>query len=137
VRVDIWSDLVCPWCYVGKRRFERALDRFPHRDQVQTVHRAFQLNPGIPKGETSKRQDVLRSKYALSQAEADALDARMAQTAAADGLEYNLSGILTGNTADAHRLLHLAQEHQLQADVLERLYRAYFTEKLPSSTRTR
>ena len=86
MRVDIWSDLVCPWCYVGKRRFERALERFPHRDQVQTVHRAFQLNPGIP------RRDFEASGCAAIEVRTvagrgDALDARMAQTAAADGLE--------------------------------------------------
>lgn len=129
MRVDIWSDIVCPWCYVGKRRFEAALARFDNRDAVEVVHRSFQLNPAAPRGRTSSRREMLMQKYALTLAQAEQMDARMTQTAAADGLEFNLQGTLTGNTFDAHQLVQLARAHGRQDALLERLYRAYFTEQ--------
>jgi predicted DsbA family dithiol-disulfide isomerase len=130
MRIDIWSDVVCPWCYVGKRRFERALDAFEDRASVQVVHRSFQLDPSRPKGQTQKRREMLMAKYSLSAAQVESLDARMEQTAAAEGLEYHLGqdGV-TGNTFDAHRLVHLAAAHGRQDAAVERLFRAYFTER--------
>jgi predicted DsbA family dithiol-disulfide isomerase len=129
VRVDIWSDLVCPWCYVGKRRFEKALTRFDDRDEVHVVHRSFQLNPAAPRDRTSNRREMLMQKYRLSPAQVEERDARMTQTAAAEGLEFRLEGTVTGNTFDAHQLVHLARAHGLQDPVLERFFRAYFTEQ--------
>jgi len=129
MRVDIWSDLVCPWCYVGKRRFEKALARFDNRDKVQIVHRSFQLNPAAPRDHTSNRREMLMQKYGLSPAQAAEMDTRMTRTAAAEGLDFHLDGTLTGNTFDAHRLVHLAHAHGLQDQVIERLYRAYFSEQ--------
>jgi predicted DsbA family dithiol-disulfide isomerase len=129
VRVDIWSDLVCPWCYVGKRRFENALARFDNRDEVQVVHRSFQLNPAAPRDRASNRREMLMQKYRLSPTQAAEMDARMTQTAAAEGLEFHLEGTLTGNTFDAHQLVHLAHAHGLQDAIVERFYRAYFTDQ--------
>ena len=128
MRIDIWSDVVCPWCYLGKRRFEHALEAFDDRAGVQVVHRSFQLDPARPKGQTQKRREMLMSKYHLTAAQVLALDVRMEQTAAADGLEYHMGDGVTGNTLDAHRLLHLAADRGVQNAVLERFYRAYFTE---------
>ena len=129
MRVDIWSDIVCPWCYLGKRRFERALEAFEDRAEVHVVHRSFQLDPTRPKGQTQNRREMLMSKYHLAAAQVAAMDTRMEQTAAADGLEYHLrpDGV-TGNTYDAHRLLHLAAARGRQDATLDRFYRAYFTE---------
>jgi len=129
MRVDVWSDLVCPWCYVGKRRFERALGAFAHRDDLHIVHRSFQLDPRSPRGSSSPRRAVLMAKYRLTDAEAEAMDARMTQTAAAEGLEYHLTGGVTGNTFDAHQVVHLGAAHQCQDAVVERLFRAHFTER--------
>ena len=129
MRVDVWSDLVCPWCYVGKRRFEKALARFDDRDQVQVVHRSFQLNPAAPRDATSSRREMLMRKYRLSPEQVAEMDARMTQTAAAEGLEFNLEGTVTGNTFDAHQLVHLAKARGLDDALVERLYRAYFTEQ--------
>jgi predicted DsbA family dithiol-disulfide isomerase len=130
VRIDVWSDLVCPWCYIGKRRLERALSGFAHRDQVEVVHRSFQLNPSAPAGKTSKRREMLMTKYGRSAAEVVELDARMEERAAQDDLEFHLSaGGLTGNTFDAHRLVHLGLARGIQDAVVERLFRAYFTEE--------
>jgi len=129
MRVDVWSDLVCPWCYVGKRRFEKALARFDDRDQVQVVHRSFQLNPAAPRDATSSRREMLMRKYQLSPDQVMEMDARMTQTAAVEGLEFNLEGTVTGNTFDAHQLVHLAEARGLQDAVVDRLFRAYFTEQ--------
>jgi predicted DsbA family dithiol-disulfide isomerase len=128
MRVDIWSDIVCPWCYLGKRRFERALEAFEERADVEVVHRSFQLDPTRPKGVTQNRREMLMSKYHLSAAQVATMDARMEQTAAAEGLEYHLGDGVTGNTFDAHRLLQLAADRSRQDATLERFYRAYFTE---------
>jgi len=129
MRIDIWSDLVCPWCYVGKRRFERALETFEHRDDVQIAHRSFQLDPTSPPGQTHPRRQVLMKKYGWSEAQAQQMDERMIQTAAAEGLEFRLTGGVTGNTFNAHRVVHLAGDHGSQNAVVERLYRAHFTEQ--------
>ena len=129
MRIDIWSDIVCPWCYIGKRRFERALHAFEHPDEVEVVHRSFQLDPAVPKGSVRNHRDVLMSKYGLSESQAAAAQARMERTAAEEGLEFHLVGGVTGNTFDAHRLLHMAKDHGIQDAVIERLYRAHFTEQ--------
>jgi predicted DsbA family dithiol-disulfide isomerase len=132
MRIDIWSDIICPWCYIGKRRFERALATFAHRDAIgpgHIVHRSFQLNPSFPKEKTPLRRGALMSKYGLTEAQARDMDAKMERTAAAEGLEYHLDGGVTGNTFDAHRLVHLAGARGVQDQVIERLYRAYFTEQ--------
>ena len=129
MQVDIWTDVVCPWCFIGKRRFEKALAAFPHRDQVRVTHRSFQLDPHMPKGTTQPQRDVLVKKYGMPPAQVDGMMQQVERTAAAEGLEYHLVGGKTGNTHDAHRLLHLAHEKGVQDAVLERLYRAHFTEQ--------
>jgi len=130
MRVDVWSDLVCPWCYIGKRRLEAAISGLSEQDHVEVVHRSFQLNPSAPPGRTAKRRDMLMAKYGRSAAEVEAMDFRMEQTAAADHLEYHLSAEgLTGNTFDAHRLVHLARDRGRQDAVVERFFHAYFTEQ--------
>jgi predicted DsbA family dithiol-disulfide isomerase len=127
MRVDIWSDIVCPWCYVGKRRFETALAAYD-ANPVEVVHHSFQLNPDAPRDSTTDRRAMLMRKYRLTEARVDELDAQMTQLAAEEGLQYRLAGTVTGNTLDAHQLVHLARETGRQDAMLERLYRAYFSE---------
>jgi len=127
MRVDIWSDIVCPWCYVGKRRFETALAAFDAAT-IEVVHHSFQLNPAAPRDRTTDRRQMLMQKYRLTEARVDELDAQMTHLAAAEGLQYRLEGTVTGNTFDAHQLVHLAHEHGRQDAMLERLYHAYFSE---------
>jgi predicted DsbA family dithiol-disulfide isomerase len=128
MRVDIWSDIVCPWCYVGKRRFESALAAFDAGEDVEIFHRSFQLDPSAPRGRTSSRQEMLMKKYRLTPEQMAATDARMTQLAAEEGLDYHLEATVTGNTRDAHQLVHLAREEARQDAMIERLYRAYFSE---------
>ena len=127
--IQIWSDIVCPWCYVGKRRFESALAAFDRAADVTVAHRSFQLDPTAPRGQTADRRQMLMRKYGWSDAQADEMDARMVQIAAIEGLEYHLDGGVTGNTIDAHQIVHLAKAQGRQDEALERLYRAHFTER--------
>lgn len=129
MEVEIWSDVVCPWCYLGKRRFEQALTSFEHRDKVQVTYRSFQLDPGTPPGVTTPTVEVLAEKYSMSAAQAEQAQRQMEQRAAADGLTFRMSGLRSGNTRDAHRLLQLAKAAGRQDELMERLQRAYFTEQ--------
>lgn len=128
MRVEIWSDIVCPWCYLGEHRFGKALDAFPHNDQVEVVHRSFQLDPAAPADDPPLAVDMLRSRYGMSAEQVRETMTRIEGLAAADGLEYHLAGTRSGNTFDAHRLVHFAADRGLQAELRTRLYRAYFTE---------
>jgi predicted DsbA family dithiol-disulfide isomerase len=130
VKVEIWSDVVCPWCYVGKRQFEDALSRFPHADQVEVVWRSFELDPNSPAKVGVPMSEILQRKYGMSAADAEAANRRMTDLAASLGLEYHLDDVQAGNTFDAHRLIHLASEHGLGDAMKERLFAAYFTESL-------
>jgi predicted DsbA family dithiol-disulfide isomerase len=128
MHVEIWSDVVCPWCYIGKRRFEAALARFPHRDEVQVVYRSFELDPNAPRGSNQSTQQVLASKYGVSLQQAAAMNDRVNRLAAEEELEYHLDRARYANTFDAHRMIHLAGAHRLQHAAKERLMRAYFTD---------
>jgi predicted DsbA family dithiol-disulfide isomerase len=128
MQVDVWVDLICPWCYLGKHRFERALAAFPHRDQVKVVQRSFQLDPTMPRGKAGKQVEVLMRKYRMSEAQVRARQAHIEQLAQAEGLQLHLADTLTGNTFDAHRLVHLGRSHGVDGPLIERLYRAHFTE---------
>jgi predicted DsbA family dithiol-disulfide isomerase len=128
VRIEVWSDVVCPWCYIGKRRLETALERFPHRDQVEVVWRSFQLDPSIPEGETHPTLPALAAKYGTSEDAMRANMARVEQLAADEGLTYDLANGISGNTLRAHELLHAAAEKGLGDKVKERLLHAHFEE---------
>lgn len=128
MHVEIWSDIACPWCYVGKRRFEAALEAFEHRDQVTVTWRSFELDPGAPAQRTGERAAYLAEKYGVTVDEARAMEDRMTQTAAADGLDFRFDIARSGNTFDAHRVVHLAAAHGVQDEVKERLLRGYLTE---------
>src|SRR6185369_89050 len=103
MQVEIWSDVVCPWCYLGKRRFERALADFEHRDQVQVVHRSFELDPGAPQGVTTPTVDRLAVKYGMSPAQADQAQRQMEERAAADGLTFRMGGLQSGRSGPGLR----------------------------------
>jgi predicted DsbA family dithiol-disulfide isomerase len=129
MEVEIWADIVCPWCYLGKRHFERALDSFDHRDKVQVVYRSFELDPAAPQGVTTPTVDLLAQKYRMSPDQARQAQRQMEERASADGLTFRMDGLRSGNTRDAHRLLHLAKSSGRQSELMERLQRAYFTEQ--------
>ena len=133
LRVDIWSDIACPWCYVGKRRFENALRRFPERDAVEVVWRSFELDPSAPKRRDGSVSYATRlaKKYGVPQARSEAMIRHMTDIAKSEGLNIDFDRVQPGNTFDAHRLLHLAREHGMADALKERLFAAYFSEGEP------
>jgi predicted DsbA family dithiol-disulfide isomerase len=128
MHVEIWSDIACPWCYIGKRRFESALAGFEHRDEVQVMWRSFELDPDAPRERPGERAAHLAAKYGSSIEQARAMERRMTGVAAGEGLEFRFDIARDGRTFDAHRLLHLAGAHGLQDALKERLMRAYLGE---------
>ena len=131
MKVEIWSDVVCPWCYIGKRRFEQALAGFAHRDEVEVVWRSFELDPHAPAERTGGYAEHLAAKYGRTLEQAQQMLDSMTATAAAEGLDLRFDLARPGSTFDAHRLLHLAGERGVQDAVKERLVRATFTEGEP------
>lgn len=130
--VDIWSDIACPWCYVGKRRFEAALARFAHRDAVVVTWHSFELDPHAPRVHQDDLSYAARlaRKYGTSVQQAAGMIANMTKVGAAEGLDLRFERVRTGNTFDAHRVLQLARQRgpHVQHAVKERLLRAYMTE---------
>ena len=128
MHVEIWSDIACPWCYVGKRRFEAALAAYPHRDDVRVTWRSFELDPGAPGERLEGGATHLAQKYGVSREQALEMEANMTAVAAGDGLDFRFDRLRPGNTFDAHRVLHLAAALGLQDAMKERLMRAYLTD---------
>jgi predicted DsbA family dithiol-disulfide isomerase len=128
MQVEIWSDVVCPWCYVGKRRFETALSRFPDADRVDVVWRSFELNPAAPPTHEGDYVTRLAAKYRVGGPEAQAMIDRMTAAGTDEGLDLRFDRARPGNTFDAHRLLHLARDRGVQDALKERLLSATFTE---------
>jgi predicted DsbA family dithiol-disulfide isomerase len=131
MRVDIWSDVVCPWCYVGKARFEKALSGFEHRDDVEVVFHSFELDPGYPKdkrGETNLQ--MLSEKYGMPADQARQAEGRVAGLAHAEGIGFN-SERPVGNTFDIHRVLHLGLDKGVQPELMSAVNEAYFAQARP------
>jgi predicted DsbA family dithiol-disulfide isomerase len=128
MHVEIWSDIACPWCYVGKRRFEAALAAFEHRDEVTVTWRSFELDPSAQRERDVDSATHLAEKYGMTREQARASQQRVADVAAGDGLDMRFDLARGGNTFDGHRLVHLAEAHGMQEAMTERLMRAYFTE---------
>jgi len=135
LRVDIWSDIACPWCYIGKRRFETALSQFPHAQQVSVHFRSFELDPSAPprRDPTQTQAERLAAKYGMTEQEAQQRIDHVVSLAAAEGLTFDPIHQQSGNTLDAHRLIHLAYKHNLGNELKERLLRAYHCEGVAMS----
>lgn len=128
LEINVWSDIVCPWCAIGKHRLEKALAQFRHRDEVNVVWRAFELDPTAPPVQEGDNAERLARKYGKTRSEALAMMKQVEDTAAKDGLELHLTTARSGNTFDGHRILHLAAERGLQGAVKDRFLRGYMTE---------
>ena len=131
MRIEIWSDIACPWCYIGKRRFEAALAAFEHRDEVQVQWRSFELDPEAPRERPQDGASHLAAKYGTSREQAVAMQERLSSIAAEEGLAYRLDIARGGSTFDAHRLIRLGAAHGLQDALEERFFRAYLCEAEP------
>jgi len=128
VDVEIWSDIACPWCYIGKRRFEAALAEFEHRDEVRVTWRSFELDPDAPRERVGDRAERLAQKYGMTIERAREAEQQLTEVAAGEGLGFRFDIARSGSTFDGHRVVHLAAEHGLQDAMKERLLRAYFIE---------
>lgn len=128
MKVEIWSDVVCPWCYIGKRRFESALAQFDHADEVEVIWRSFELDPGAARVQTEPQAERLAKKYGVSLEQVKAMNARLIGEARKERLDFHLEEAIGGNTFDAHRLIHLAAGSGRADAMKERLMKAYFTE---------
>ena len=130
MKIEIFSDVVCPWCAIGKHRFEAALGEFSHADEVDVHWRAFELDPSAPTVPDPGVDTAahLAAKYGMTREAAVASQEKLAAMAALDGLDFHFEKTKRGNTFDAHRLLHYAYEVGLQDELKERLFVAYFTE---------
>src|SRR6476661_8694704 len=128
MKIEIWADVACPWCYVGKRRFERALEQFDGRDQVEIVFRSYELDPRAPRVQPLPAPEVLARKYRVSVEQANAMNERLKGEGKKEGLELAPEKIRMTNTFDAHRLIHYAAVSGKRAEMVDRLFHAYHVE---------
>lgn len=135
MKIEVWSDFVCPFCYIGKRRLEQALEPFPHREDVEIVFRSFELDPNAPNETPLTIHEIIANKYGISLEEAKRANADIGRQAEAVGLTFRFDTMKPTNTFDAHRLAQYANEKGKLQDVVERLFYAYFTESKRISDR--
>lgn len=126
VKVDIWSDIACPWCYIGKRRFERALADFPHRDEVEVSWHSYQLDPSLPEHYDGTEAQYLATRKGMPESQVHQMFEHVTEQAAGEGLRYDFDSLVVANSMRAHQLLHLAKEHGAGAEVKESLLSAHF-----------
>ena len=130
MKVEIWSDVMCPFCYIGKRKFENALNQFTHKDEVEVVWKSFQLNPEMKTDPKKNTIEHLAEAKGWSYQQAQEATQYVTDVAQKVGLTYNMDKAVVANSFDAHRFSHLAKQHGLQDAAEERLFKAYFTEGL-------
>ncbi|GID28355.1 DsbA family oxidoreductase [Paractinoplanes brasiliensis] len=130
VVIDVWSDVVCPFCYLGNAVLKEAIEQFPHGSSVEVRYHSFQLNPGFPAGDAVLADDYLARSYGMPKAQIEGSHAQLAARGAQSGLDYKFETAMMVNTLDAHRMIHLAKEHGRELTMVDRLFRAEFTEGL-------
>lgn len=128
MKIEIWSDVMCPFCYIGKRKFEAALAQFAHRDEVEIVWKSFQLAPDLEVTKPTDCYTYLAEAKGQTRDWSVQMHNMVTQTAKSVGLDYRFDRAVVANTTDAHRLIQLAKTHQLGDQAEERLFKAYFTE---------
>ncbi|WP_127503559.1 DsbA family oxidoreductase [Actinoplanes solisilvae] len=128
--VDVWSDVVCPFCYLGNAVFKEAVEQFPHGSAVQVRYHSFQLNPGFPAGQAIPADEYVAGQYNMPKSQLEASHAQLTTRGAQAGLDYRFSETLMVNTLDAHRMIHLAKAHDRELSMVERLFKAEFTDGL-------
>ncbi|MCU1394416.1 MAG: disulfide bond formation protein DsbA [Ilumatobacteraceae bacterium] len=126
VLIEIWSDVACPWCYIGKRRFEAALERFAHRDEVDLVWRSFQLDPTLPEHYDGTELDYLSTRKGMPRDRVTQMFEHVTEQAAGVGLHYDFAHVVVANSFLAHRFLHLAKDAGVADAVKEQLLSAHF-----------
>ncbi len=128
MKIEIWSDVMCPFCYIGKRKFELALKEFPHRDEVEIIWKSFQLDPSIQTDTNKSAYQFLAERKGISNEQAIQMHSNVTNIAKEVGIEFNFEKAVVANSFDAHRFSHLAKQKGLQNEAEESLFKAYFTE---------
>ncbi len=126
--IEIWSDIACPFCYIGKRRFERALAQFEGKDEVSVTWRSFQLDPTLETDPSISAVESLAEKKGWSLEQTRQAQAYVTQMATGEGLAYDFDRQVVANTFDAHRFTHFAKQHGKQIEAEEAIFHAYFTQ---------
>lgn len=126
MKVEIWSDIACPWCYIGKRRFEAALEKFEHKDQVEVHWRSYQLDPTLPEHYDGTETQYLSQMKGMPEPQVRQMFDHVKAQAAGEGLAYDFDRIVVANSFTAHCFLHLAKEHDLGAEAKEALLSGHF-----------
>ncbi|HEX7201690.1 MAG TPA: DsbA family oxidoreductase [Arthrobacter sp.] len=126
MKIEIWSDVACPWCYIGKRRFEAALAAFPHRDAVEVAWRSYQLDPTLPEHYDGTELDYLSTRKGMPPQQVSQMFDHVAREARGEGLNYRFDSVVVANSFTAHRLIHLAAAHGKQDAAKERLLSDHF-----------
>ncbi|WP_296703013.1 DsbA family oxidoreductase [Algoriphagus sp.] len=128
MKIEIWSDVVCPFCYIGKRKLEKALDKFPHKDQVEIEWKSFQLNPDLKSDPSLNSLEYLSKSKGWSMAQTLQITEQVVDMAKSEGLDFHMEKTVVANTKNAHRLIHLAKKTGKGEAMKERLLKAYFTD---------
>ncbi len=126
MKIEIWSDVACPWCFIGKRRFEAALAEFPHRESVEVQWRSYQLDPGLPEHYDGTELEYLSTRKGMAPQQVSQMFEHVAEQARGEGLEYRFDNVVVANSFTAHRLIHLAAAHGKQDPAKERLLSDHF-----------
>ncbi|MGM7636082.1 DsbA family oxidoreductase [Bacillus sp. Hm123] len=130
MKIEIWSDFVCPFCYIGKRRLEKALEQFPHKDEVDVVYKSYELDPNAKQEDEQHIYEALAEKYGTSVEQAKQMTENVKRQAAETGLPFNFDNMRSVNTFRAHRLAKYAKEQGKEKEMVERLLKAYFTDSM-------
>lgn len=128
MKVEIWSDVFCPFCYIGKRRFENALSKFEDKEKVEVIFRSFELNQDAPKINNKNIHEAIAEKYGMTIDEAKSNNDNIINQAKLLGLDYNFDDLVLTNSFDAHRMTHYAKEFGKNVEMSEALFKAYFTD---------
>lgn len=130
MKIEVWSDFICPFCYIGKRRLESALNQFEYKDEVELIFRSFELDPNSKKKFDENIHEIIAKKYGISIEQAKASNNQIVAQAKAIGLNYNFDDLIPTNTFDAHRLSHYAKIEGKANELAERILKAYFVDSL-------
>ena len=126
MKIEIWSDVMCPFCYIGKKNFEQAIDQLPFKDEVEVEWKSFQLDPTLQTAETKTTAEYFREKKGFPEEQAKQMTAQVVQMGKASGIEFNFEKALITNTFPAHKILHLAKKHGKSSEMEEELFKAHF-----------
>lgn len=130
MKIDIWSDIACPFCYIGLTQLKQAIAAFPHAEKLQLVQHSFELDPDAPKVATESMAGMLARKKGMPTEQVDQMLAQVTESAKANGLRFEVDAAKIVNTFDGHRLIHFAAAHDKASEMSDRLYKAYFADGL-------